>query len=131
MLLERRAGLATPLPDWLISGFGRATYYRTMPKDPATLADRRLAYDSVAKRKRTAKDVWSGKVEMDEAAALYGALADFFIYGPGSPRVDKFLNAFKLEEDMEKKTTEQAIEAAGMKQELIEQTWRGWVAAPK
>src|SRR5579871_183256 len=31
LLLARKAGKSTPLPSWLTSGFGRATYYRTAP----------------------------------------------------------------------------------------------------
>ena len=35
LLLARRAGVRTPLPDWVSSGFGRATYYRVATTDKA------------------------------------------------------------------------------------------------
>jgi hypothetical protein len=131
VLLERRVGKATPLPDWLVSGYGRATYYRHLPKDALTLADRRLAGELVAKKRRTAKDIWTGPLEADEAATLNAALADFFAFGPGAPHFEKLLEGFKLEENVEKKTMEQAIEKTRMNKDKIEPTWKEWVRAPK
>src|SRR6185312_12038407 len=75
LLLARRAGVRTPLPDWVTAGFGRATYYRVSPRDKAVLADRGLAAN--LSRKRSISDVWDGKTSADEADALQGSLMDF------------------------------------------------------
>jgi hypothetical protein len=131
VLVQRRAGVGTVLPEWLVSGFGRATYYRALPKHELTLADRRLAGDLVAKKKKTAKDIWTGPLEADEAGALGGALADFFAYGPGVPHFEKLLEGFKPEENVEKKTMEQALEKTKINKDKIEPNWKSWVAAPK
>jgi len=130
-LLQRRAGVGTILPEWLVSGFGRATYYRTLPKHELTLADRRLAADLVAKKKKTARDIWTGPLEADEAGALGGALADFFAYGPGAPHFEKLLEGFKPEENVEKKTMEQALDKTKINKEKVEPNWKSWVASPK
>ena len=131
VLLERRVGKTTVLPDWLVSGYGRATYYRQLPKDALTLADRRLAGELVSKKKKTAKDIWTGPLEADEAGTLSGALADFFAFGPGATHFEKLLEGFKLEENQDKKTMEQAIEKTRMNKEKIEPAWKEWVKSPK
>jgi hypothetical protein len=130
-LLQRRAGANTILPEWLVSGFGRATYYRTLPRHELTLADRRLAGEVVAKKKKTARDLWTEPQEADEAGALAGALADFFAYGPGAPHFEKLIEGFKPAENVEKKTMDQALEKTKINKDKIEPTWKGWVASPK
>ncbi len=129
-LLQIKAGTKVPLPDWLLTGFGRATTYRISPQDKVVLADRKVARDAVAK-KRTAKAVYNGTVDADEFAALSGALADMLAYGPGTAKFADLLAGFKLEENVEKKTTEQALEAAGLKWDRVENTWKAWVPNPK
>jgi hypothetical protein len=131
LMQQRRAGLTTILPDWLDAGFGRATYYRTMPKDASTLADRRQAAAVAAQKKLTAQNVWNGPLDADESASLGGALADFFAYGPGAARFGELLDAFKPEENVEKKTIDQAIEKTRINKEKIEPEWKKWVANPK
>jgi hypothetical protein len=131
LLLERRAGQTTILPDWLVSGFGRATYYRTMPRDTLTLADRRQAAALVSQKKKTARDIWTGPLDADETGALTGALADFFAYGPAAMYFEKLLEGFKPEENVEKKTIDQAIDKTKMNKEKIETEWKKWVANPK
>ena len=131
LMQQRRCGLSTILPDWLDAGFGRATYYRTMPKDALTLADRRQAAAVAAQKKLMAKDVWTGPLDADEAAALGGALADFFAYGPGAMQFEKLLEGFKPEENIEKKTIDQAIDKTRINKEKIEPQWKSWVANPK
>lgn len=131
LMLERRVGLGTVVPDWLVSGFGRATYYRTMPTDALTTADRRQAAALVAQKKKTAKDIWTGPLDADEAGVLSGALADFFAYGPGAMHFEKLLEAFKPDENMEKRTFEQAVAKTKIEEKNIEPTWKKWVANPK
>jgi hypothetical protein len=132
LMLERKTGPATPLPDWLVSGFGRATYYRTLPMDALTAADRKQAAQLVAQKKKTAKDIWTGPLDADEAGVLSGALADFFAYGPGASRFGELLEAFKPDENMEMRTFEQAVaKTKGIEEKNIEPAWKKWVVNPK
>jgi hypothetical protein len=129
-MLQLRAGAKVPLPEWLLTGFGRATTYHVTPQDKVVLADRKVAREAVAK-KRTAKAVYSEMADADEMPALSGALADLLAYGPGTAKLSEFLAGFKPEENVEKKTTEQALEAAGLKLDRLESAWKAWVANPK
>jgi len=124
LMLARRAGVRTILPEWLIAGFGRATYYRVAPRDKAVLADRGRA--ASLSRKRTANDIWDGKIAADEAEALQGSLADFLAYGPASSVFPKFVTGFQPEENVEKKTTNQAFDAAGLKWDKVAKSWKAW-----
>ena len=126
-LLRQKAGAKVPLPEWLVSGFGRATVWRTTPADRTVAAERKLAQGLVAVKKRTAKDIWGGSLDADEAGQLRGSLADFFAYGPGASKFAAFLNGFKPEENQTSRTTEQALESANVKPETLEQRWHDWI----
>jgi hypothetical protein len=126
LLLARRAGLRTPLPDWLVSGFGRATYYRAAPRDKAVVAERALA--AKLSRKHGAEEIWDGKLAADEAAVLQASLVDFLAYGPGTRAFPKFVAGFAPEENRERKTTGQAFESAGLKPDRVASSWKTWAA---
>jgi hypothetical protein len=130
VMIQRRAGLTTVLPEWLLTGFGRAMYYRALPKDTLTQADRRTAARLVVQKKKAAKDIWTGPLEADEAGPLSGALADFFAYGPGAQYFEKLLEGFKPEENVEKKTMDQALEKTKINKDKIDPEWKRWVANP-
>jgi hypothetical protein len=125
LLLARKAGLKTVLPGWLSDGFGRATYYHAAGGSRAP-ADRRTA--SAWAAKGSVRDIWNGAIDADKAAALQGSLADYFAYGPGAIRFSELLKGFAPEENVEKKTTEQAVEAAGWTAEKVEKSWKAWAA---
>jgi len=129
LLLARRAGVRTPLPDWLVSGFGRATYYRVAPRDKAVLADRALA--AKLARKHTAEEIWNGKIAADEADALQGSLVDYLAYGPGARAFPKLVTGYAPEENKERKTAWQAFDAANMKPDVVARGWKRWVATAR
>jgi hypothetical protein len=128
---EAAAEMASLLLDWLDTGFGRATYYRTMPKDALTRDDRQLAASLVSRKKKMAKDVWTGPLEADEAGALGGALSDFFAYGPAAVHFEKMLEGFKPEENVAKKSIDQALDKTKINKDKIEPAWKSFVANPK
>jgi hypothetical protein len=131
-LLMRRAGPKTPVPFWLVSGFGRATHYRAPgPVDRDVPAERRGAARLVARNKRTAQDVWGGVVEGEEVIPLQASLADFLAYGPGKAKFPALLDGFKPEENVTRKTMQQALDAAGLKADTINTVWRRWVVSPR
>jgi hypothetical protein len=129
-MLSVKAGPKVPLPEWLMTGFGRAATYRVTPQDKFVLADRRLARDAVAK-KRTAKAVYNDSVDADEMPALSGALADLLTTSLSAAKFADFLAAFKPDENGEKKMTEPALDVAGVKLDRLEASWKVWVANPK
>jgi hypothetical protein len=127
LLLMRQAGASAPLPDWLVSGFGRATHYRVAPQAPLVREERRQA--ARLSRKYGPADIWNGTPDAAEAGPLEGSLADFLAYGPGAALFPKLLAGFKLEENMTAKTTEQALKAAGLDSERVAAKWKSWVVS--
>jgi hypothetical protein len=130
-LLQRKAGVKTPLPDWLMVGFGRATSWRVHPRDKATSDARREALVLVVNKQRTAQQVWSGSLEAAEATVLRPTLADLMAYGPGSSRFPAFVTGFRPDEGQERRSTEQALEAAGIKSENLAKVWPEFVRNPR
>jgi hypothetical protein len=124
-LLARKAGKDTPLPTWLVAGFGRATYYRAAPADRAVQAERRQA--RALSRTRGPADVWDDKLDADEADVLRGSLADFLAYGPGAPKFPAFVAGLRPEENMQAKTAAQALGAAGLPPDRVAASWKRWV----
>ena len=121
-MLHRKVGPKVPVPDWVLSGFGRATYDRTVPA--ASAADRAQAARLV-KAGRTAMDAW-GSLGADEAGVLQASLVDFLAYSAGPTKFLAFAAAFEPEENLEKKTAWQALDAAGIKPDALNKAWQGW-----
>lgn len=126
LLLTRKAGLKTPVPDWLVTGFGRATTYKLSPKDKATLTEKKLVRGLL--KKRSAMDVWDGTLVGEEVAPMRAALAEFFAYGPGAARFSKFLGGYRPSEGNETPTTAHALDAIGVTAASIDKTFKGWAA---
>jgi hypothetical protein len=127
-LLQKKAGKDVILPAWLLSGFGRATTYRIIPSNAAIRKERTLAAKLSAKY--TAKDVWAGMLDGEEAAILNASVADFLAYGPDSAKFAKFVTGFKPTNGQEKTGAAQALEAAGLIAEKVDARWRVWVIKP-
>ena len=131
-MLQLKAGAKIELPEWLLVGFGRATHYRVAPQDKSVVADRKLARDVVANRKRTAKMVYDGSLDVEEAPALSGALAELLAYGPGTQKFVAFVDGFKPTDEAGTATkTADALDAAGLKADRLETSWKAWVAVPR
>jgi hypothetical protein len=124
LLLTRKAGASTPLPSWLLDGFGRATYYRAAPGTKVVLDERRQA--ARLARARSAADVWNGAAAADEMDVLAGSLVDFLAYGPGSAKFAALVVGFKPGENQDSRTMAQAMEAAGIKADVVESRWKAW-----
>ena len=125
LMLARKAGTKVSLPAWLTDGFGRATYYHAVG-GPKKTADRRAAAAWAAKG--DVKDVWTGATD---SAALQGSLADYFAYGPASGKFLALVKGFEPEENVEKQTTEHALDAAGLTPERVEKSWKAWATAAR
>jgi hypothetical protein len=129
LLAQRKAGARTILPHWLTSGFGRATFFRAMPGDANVTRERRLAAQYAAKNKRNARDVW-GDLRGEEFLMLSASVADFLGYRSSS-KFASLLEGFKPGENMDSKTTAQALETAMINVDTLDKNWKAWVANPK
>jgi hypothetical protein len=121
-VLHRKVGARVPVPDWVLSGFGRATYWRTVP---AAAGAGRAQAAKLVKAGRTAQDVW-GSPDAEEAGVLRASLVDFLAYGPGASKFLEFVAAYEPAENMERKTTEQALTAVNLKADGINSRWQTW-----
>jgi hypothetical protein len=129
-VLQRKAGAKTSVPNWLLDGFGRATYYRAVGGPPAA-SDRSLAAKYVAANKRSAGDVWGTGLEAEEGPVLRASLADFLAYGPGASKFPAVVTGFRPGENQDMRTTGQALEAANLKLDAIDKAWQAWALRPR
>jgi hypothetical protein len=125
LILQRKAGRTTALPDWLIAGFGRATSYQVSPREKFVLAEQKQI--KLLKKKRDASAIWGGTLEAEEADPLQGDLGEFMAYGPARKYFGKFVVGFQPGENMATKTTAQALEQAGLTTEKVSKAWKNWV----
>jgi hypothetical protein len=100
-----------------------------MPADKMVRAEKALAAKLV--RVRTAMDVWGTQLKPDEALVLQGSLMDYLGYGPVASKLVKFLEGFKPEDNLPKKTVAQALEAADITPAALDAKWRAWAATGK
>jgi hypothetical protein len=128
-LLARKAG--TSVPDWVVTGFGRATGWRAAPTSPLGRQQRGAAARLLGPQNvRTVKDVWSGKVKDDEAMLLQASLMDYLAYGPASSHLLKFLEGFRPEQGKTEKTAEDALKTADIGLEQLNYKWKSWARRP-
>ena len=125
LLLQRKAGVRSELPEWLTAGFGRATSYRATTGQKFVADDRKL--QRLLLKKRNAADVWDGKLEADEAEVMQASVAEMVGYGIGTARLTKLLEGFKPGENVEVKTTAQAMEAANLTADQLNKHWKKFV----
>lgn len=126
-LLARKA--RTDLPDWLLSGFGRATAWRA--GSPTASTQRSLAYRLVLMNRRSAQDVWSGSLKADEAPLVQASLMDYLAYGPGASRFVSFVQGFRPEDGKPQKTAADALKAADLAPDRLNQAWQVWLRRPR
>jgi hypothetical protein len=125
-LLAKKGG--TNLPDWLVAGFGRATYYRAAAPGALAAEKRRAAKLAPS---ATAMQVWNSTLDASAAAVLRGSLVDFLAFGPGKTRFLAFLAAFQPEEGKPTKTAEEALKGARMDPKIVAKKWKTWARSGK
>jgi hypothetical protein len=127
-ILQKKAGAKVPLPEYLLMGFARATYNRANTGS-ATGSERNRAAQLV-KMGRNGNDVWGGSnLELKELYILRGSLVDFLAYGSQTlaAKFPAFVAGFAPEENQDRKSTQQAMEAAGWKPDAIDKAWQTWL----
>jgi len=118
-LLARKAGKNVEVPEWLVTGFGRATAVRAGLRPPDTPIAAKLVAAG-----RSAADVWGGNLAADEAGILRGSLVDYLAYGGGASKFPAFVTAFQPGQNVITVTTDQALKAAVIDAERVERGWR-------
>lgn len=126
-LLQKKAGARTPLPGWLIEGFGRATYYRVAPNDTVVKAERKKTVDLVIRGKKSTYDLLNDRLPPEEVALIGPSLADFLAYSAGASKFPAMVEGFKLEENMESRNFGMVLTDLKIKADQLEKSWRGWV----
>jgi hypothetical protein len=123
-LIARKIGPG--VPEWVVAGFGRATFFRAGPPRDMS-AERKRVAKLLAYNKATAMNVYDGQVKAEEAPFLRGSLVDYLAYGPGRSRFAKFLEGYKPEEGVLAKTTADALKAVRIDPNVLNARWRAWV----
>jgi hypothetical protein len=113
------------VPEWVRGGFARATLWEA---SPTMFKKERQAARALVSLGRTAKDVWEGKPNVQQATVLRASLVDYLAYGPGAKSFPKFLEGYAPDEKIQKKTTPDALKAINVKWEDLERNWKGWLA---
>jgi hypothetical protein len=121
-ILSQRGGGA--MPNWLTTGFARATSWRTNPS--ASFNDRNTVKRLV--KFHSSNDIWEGKLNAEEAPLLRASLAEFLAYGPGAESFPKLIEAFKPAQNGEPKPLADAFKAVRYEPERLNQRWHTWVA---
>jgi len=127
-LLTAKAG--APLPDWLLEGFGRATFVKTLASREL-IGERKKTLALFAARKLTAADGYNSNLTAAEAPVLRGSLVEYLAYSGRSARFVPFLQGFRPQENRESPTTLDALKAANISPEKLDLAWRNWVRLGK
>jgi hypothetical protein len=109
------------LPEWFVTGFGRAAMYRQAPKEKLFVLERRLAAELV-RAGVTAKDVWGGKLGADQGVILHASFVDFLV---NSPQVGKLFPEIVANYSSET-AFEDALKAAKLSADAVDRAWRAW-----
>jgi hypothetical protein len=65
-------------------------------------------------------------VDSEESAVLRASLAEYLAYGPGAAKFPTLVVGFRPGENQESRTTEQAMESAGIDAKVVEARWGAW-----
>jgi hypothetical protein len=133
--LKARGNTAN-LPDWLLSGFGRATALRAEGLTSARYLSYKKTSKSVAAGSKGSPaaiaDLWS-ESKPANAEILSASLVEYMAYGPaGAENFLKLVNGFRPDENGNTPSVAQAFEAAGWKEiPMLEKAWQKWLATAK
>ena len=125
-LLNAKIGTATPVPEWVRMGFGRAAALRAEGTNSRRFGTyKTAARNAVFSGKTAVGDVWGG--QRKDGEVLSTSLMDYIAFGPGAANFSKFLGGFKPSETVAEPTIAQALEAAMWKEPTLDATWKKWI----
>jgi hypothetical protein len=123
-LLAARAK-SVPLPEWLVTGFAKATAAQAAGM---SAGNRKRAARALA-TKFKAVDVWNEMTPLEARQVLAASVADFLFYGKGVTKPADFLNGFRPDDERPVKTGVDALAAAKLSPEQFEAAYRRWLAS--
>jgi hypothetical protein len=138
--LEAQAGLelaaailtgrakATPLPEWVTVGFGRATAAHAAAQ--AAGVRKKGARDLIRGRLRP-RDAWNEEIPYDQRMTLAAAVMDFIVYGGGVGKASEFLGGFRPDDEKPTKSPEDALAAAKLSIDQFEAAFIKWLGSTK
>jgi hypothetical protein len=126
-LLVKKAG--TGVPDWVRTGFARATWLQGLSGAERT-AEHRRALALVTQRKRQAQSAW-GLLEEDEAPIIRGSVIEYLAYSGRTPRFVPFLMGFRPSDTKQEPTTADALKAAEITPANLNTVWQKWLRAAR
>lgn len=115
------------VPSWILASFGRATTIKAAGfKDSA--AEHRRAYNLVATKKKTLAQAFSGSgLTNDEATVLRASFVEFMVYSGKTARFPAFLQGFRPSDEIPEPTIDNALTAANLTMDRLDQAWQTWV----
>jgi hypothetical protein len=128
-LLQAKAGESS-LPPWVEEGFVRALRMRAYPDQAAN--DRIWLKRNVAGKASRYKvsDTWAPGGEK-EKQLLAASVMEFFVYGPGAPKLSKFLIGLRVVDPEAKPTADAALTAASFTADQLDAAWKKWLLIGK
>lgn len=116
------------LPDWVVTGFGRATLLRTA--SARRKAQERLAAATlVARKKRKASDAWSASVPRPEREVIAGLVVYYLAYSGRTKKFPDLLQAFVTTAGRDgRPDTAAAFRKIGVEVQRLNQVWPRWLA---
>jgi hypothetical protein len=124
-LLKKKGGPG--VPDWVRTGFARATWLQTAPAAERS-AERRRVLALIASKKYKAADAWA-VLDDEEAPLLRGSVIEYLAYSGRTSRFVPFVMGFRPEENKTEPTTADALKAANITPAQLQQVWLRWLRA--
>jgi hypothetical protein len=112
-----------PLPEWLVTGFGKATAAHAAG---TTAGGRKRAARNLGLRFK-ASDAWNEMAPAEARQVLAQSVADFIFYGKGVAKPVDFLNGFRPDDEKPKKTAVDALSASQLTPEQFDVSYRRWL----
>lgn len=129
-LLRSKAGEKTPLPDWVVDGFGRAVHWRVQGGNNKSVQNDRKKVQIIARKVSSVGDIWNGS-DADATPLLQASVMEFIAFGPQSSKLADFLKGFVPEENGDAKSAEQALDSSGIVAKNLLGAWKVWVLSSK
>lgn len=127
-LMASKAGSATPLPDWIRFGFGRAAVARAAGTGSKPMNDMKSKARAaiIARPPAKAEDAWA-----TENTIVDTSLMDYIAFGPGAANFSKILVALRPAENGDQPGIDQVLMAVMWTKDSLDMAWKKYVLTGK
>ncbi len=119
VLLQRKLGGAEP-PEWLVTGFARASAHRAANKTAKAVPSPRLPF----------KELWNESLTTQQKASSATYFVDYFAYGPMSDAFPALVGALRRGENGEMPMLKDVLEAIKMDEAAVDYYAAHWKKPP-